>query len=77
MGLLGIHIHNITDHAGNTCEKGANPFMGLTVDGISLGKVVETYDPWGFFWDSKDYRNHIARNIEGWIEDAIRTRGKY
>lgn len=77
MGVLGIHIHNITDHAGNTCEKGSSPFDGLTVDGITLGKVIETYDPWGLFWDSKDYRNYIARNIEGWIEDAIRTRGKY
>ena len=74
MGVLGIHIHNITDHAGNTCSKGANPFTGLTVEGVSLGTVVETYDPWGLFWDSKDYRNHIAKNIEGWIEEAIRIR---
>lgn len=77
MGVLGIHVHNITDHNGDTCSKGDNPFDDIKVDGIYLNDVVKTYDPWGLFWDSKDYRNHIADNIEDWIEKAIEIRNEY
>ncbi|MBX2982163.1 MAG: TIR domain-containing protein [Flavobacteriales bacterium] len=77
MGVLGIHVHNITDSNGNTSSKGSNPFSGITIDGVSLESVVPVHNPTGYNWESKDYRNHIADNLESWIEAAIKVRNKY
>lgn len=75
MGLLGIHIHNITNSAGDQSSKGANPFSGVTIGGKSLPSIVKTYDP--PFSTSRYVYNHIADNISSWIDDAVATRNRY
>ena len=78
--LLGIHIHNLKDSAGNTSAKGANPFTGFSVtktdkSKIPLSDIVKVYNPSGL--DSKAVYQSIANNIEDWIEDAIKIRNSY
>lgn len=75
MGLLGIHIHNITNSADDQSSKGANPFSGVTIAGKSLSSIVKTYDP--PFSTSRYVYNHIADNIASWIDDAVATRNRY
>lgn len=72
--MLGIYIHNIKNRAGQTCEKGANPFRHVEVTipaGIFSDERtvvlaqehnISTYD-----WKNKDGR----QNLEQWIEDAM------
>jgi MTH538 TIR-like domain (DUF1863) len=79
-GLLGIHIHNLKDSDGNISTKGDNPFDGFTFTKadktkVPLSDIVKTYNPAGA--DSKAVYQKIADNIEDWIEEAIKIRGKY
>ncbi len=71
-GVLGIHIHNVTDVLGSQSAKGANPFKSITVDGDSLGSLVKVYDP-PYKTGSRVYK-YIADNIDTWIEKAIKER---
>ena len=75
LGLVGIKIHNLTDHEDNQCDEGKNPFDDFSVNGKALSYIVNTYNP-GFSL-SKNVRNYIAENLEGWIEEAIKIRAKY
>jgi len=73
-GLLGIHIHNITDADGNNCVKGRNPFDDVKLDGKMGSSIVKVYDP--PYTNSGDVYNHIADNIEDWVDEAIEIRNK-
>ena len=73
--VLGIRIHSLLDTASKTTTAGANPFAGITVGSVDLGVVAPLKNPSGS--DSKAVYATIAANIEAWIEDAIKTRGKY
>lgn len=75
MGLLGIHIHNLTDHNEEQSTQGANPFDDFNIGGKSLSSIVKTYNP--SYQVSKNVRNYIAENLEAWIEEAINIRAKY
>jgi hypothetical protein len=75
MGLLGIHIHNITDSLDQQSSKGANPFSGFTIGDKPLSSIVKTYD--APFTTSKYVYNHIAENIADWIDEAIAIRKAY
>jgi hypothetical protein len=75
MGVLGIHIHNITDSKGEQSSKGRNPFTGIKIGEKSLDSIVKNYDP--HFSTSSYVYNHIANNIADWIDDAIAIRKKY
>ena len=75
MGLLGIHIHNLTDHREEQSMQGANPFDDFNIEGTPLPSIVKTYNP--SYTISKNVRNHIAENLEAWIEEAIKIRAKY
>ncbi len=75
MGLLGIHIHNITNSLGEQSSKGSNPFSGFNIGDKSLSSIVKTYDP--PFSTSSYVYNHIAENIADWIDEAIRIRASY
>jgi hypothetical protein len=77
MGVLGVHVHNLKDSAGNTSWQGSNPFDGITVAGRPLLNIVPVYDPPGYFWDSTSYYKAIKDNLAGWIEEAIRIRQQY
>lgn len=75
-GVLGIHIHNLKDREGKTCNKGNNPFdhINHNPSGKKLSSIVKVYDPPGA--ESTDVYNHIKNNLEKWIEVAIDIRGK-
>lgn len=75
MGLFGIHIHNITNSAGEQASKGTNPFSGFKIGDKSLSSIVKVYDP--PFSTSSYVYNHIAQNIADWIDEAIEIRKKY
>lgn len=75
MGVLGIHIHNITNSSDEQSSKGKNPFSGFKIGEKFLDSIVKTYDP--PFSTSSYVYNHIADNIANWIDDAIAIRKKY
>jgi hypothetical protein len=75
MGLLGIYIHNLTDNSEEQSKQGANPFDDFNIGGTPLSSIVKTYNP--SYTISKNVRNHIAENLEAWIEEAIKIRAKY
>jgi hypothetical protein len=74
-GVLGIHVHELNDSAGNQSTKGHNPFSLLSIDGTSMDSIVQAYDPPGS--DSKLVYDRIKRNLASWIETAISIRSRY
>lgn len=74
-GILGIHIHNLKDSDGDQSEKGLNPFSKFTINGVSMDKIVKTYNP--PYSTSTNVYSHIKENLEDWIEKAIEIRGNY
>lgn len=74
-GLLGIHIHNLKDSAGNQSTMGANPFQTFNLNGTPLSSIVKTYNP--PYWDSKDVYNYISDNLASWFDEAVTIRAKY
>jgi len=74
MGVLGIHIHNITDRNEKQCSKGSNPIYHVihAPSGKRLSSIVKVYDP--LPTTSSGVYNHIAQHIVDWIEDAIKIR---
>ena len=73
-GLLGIYIHNINCPRTGKSLIGKNPFDKFTLhDGKKkLSDIVKCYNP-----SSYDAYSDIARNIDGWIEEAIKIRESY
>lgn len=76
-GLLGIHIHRITDRLEQPSLKGANPFDTFTMkrDNAKLSSLAKVYDP--PYATSSDVYGHIKRNLENWVEEAIKIRANY
>lgn len=68
--VLGIYIHNLKCPQNGISSKGANPFDALRFDNNEpLSKRVVCYNP-----SSYDTYGDIKRNIENWIEEAIKSR---
>ena len=74
-GLLGVHIHNLKNSAGQQAYKGANPFADFNVAGTPLSSIVGAYDP--PYWGSSSVYQYIDDNIAGWVETAISIRASY
>ena len=74
-GLLGIHIHNLKDSAGNQSIKGANPFQRFNLNGMPLSSIVKVYNP--PYWDSKGVYKYIADNLADWFDEAVAIRERY
>lgn len=76
-GVLGIYIHNLTDHNQNTTTKGKNPFSRFTInDGkTAFDSVVPVHNPAGR--TSSDVYETIKNNIESWVEEAIAIRKQW
>lgn len=76
-GLLGIHIHNLSDAAGAKSAKGKNPFEGLVVKstGAYLAKIVKAYEP--LPTENRAISNYLGANLAKWVEEAIRIRAAY
>jgi len=76
MGVVGIHIHNLTDKDDKQSNKGGNPLYHVTFkkSGKRLSTVAKTYDP--PLTSSSSVYNYISDHIEDWIEEAIRIRNE-
>ncbi len=83
-GVLGIHIHNLKDEAGNQSEIGDNPFSKFAVASpyykdrgkeAKLSDFVQTYDP--PYKVSAHVYAYIQANIANWVEEAIRIRSEH
>jgi hypothetical protein len=73
-GVVGIYIHGLEDKDGNQTTQGNNPFDYIEVDGKPLSKKVKCHDT--PYVTSKNVYNHIAENLEAWIDEAIKIREK-
>lgn len=75
-GVVGIHIHNLKDQNQKQASKGKNPFahFELTVNGKKkkLSSIVKCYDP-GYSRSTNVY-DYIKKNLQAWIEEAIKIR---
>lgn len=72
-GVVVVHIHGLKDRYGNQSTKGPNPLTYISYRrGVRLSSVAKAYDP--PFSDSTAVYNHIAKNIEAWVEEAITIR---
>ena len=71
-GILGIRIHKLKNLDGKTTTSGRNPLDEVSVGGKALSSICKTYDPPGL--SSTAAYNHIANNIEDWVEKAIEIR---
>lgn len=76
-GLLGIYIHNLKDTDGKQSSKGKNPFDDFNIkkDGEKLSNIVKSYDP--PYLTSTYVYDHIKKNLEAWVEEAILIRETY
>ena len=76
-GIFGIYVHNLLDRYQRKSAEGNNPFVGFTLksSGAALSSIVNVYDP--PYTQSKDVYNHIAGNIEDWVDAAIKIRAEY
>lgn len=74
-GVLGVHIHNLKDSAGQTTVKGRNPFEEFQIDRTSMANIVKTYDPSN--WLITSAYEDIKNNLAAWIETAIEIRNRY
>jgi hypothetical protein len=74
MGVLVIHIHNITNVLGKQSSKGANPLYYINHGPTNkrLSTIAKAYDPPRS--TSKGVYAYIADNIDDWIEEAIQIR---
>lgn len=72
MGIVGIYIHKLKDHNGDTAQKGYNPFDFINFRTKKLSSIIKCYDPPTF--DSKDTYLWIKNNIEQIIEESIDIR---
>lgn len=70
MAVVGIYIHRLNCPNGGYDSKGTNPFDLFEFK--TGGKVVK---PLVFTPNFNDAYNDIAKNIEGWIEQAIKQKG--
>ena len=74
-GLVGIHIHGLTDQGGNTTLQGDDPFDCINFGHHPLSSIVKCYDPPGR--DSKDRYSWIEQNLAAAVEEAIEIRSRY
>ncbi len=72
-GVLGVYIHNFKCPRNGKCNQGSNPFDNITFKdgGQKLSSVVKCYNP-----NPYDAYNDVAKNLETWVEDAIKARSK-
>jgi hypothetical protein len=73
-GVLGIYIHNITNAQNMQSGKGKNPFQSITVSERSMADIVKTYDP--PYAPSDMVYDYISKNIESWVDEAIKIRNQ-
>jgi hypothetical protein len=74
-GVVGIHIYELKNLAGEKSSKGLNPLDYVAISpGRAVSSLAKTYDPPQV--DSKEVYAHIKANLAAWIEEAIQIRAK-
>ena len=68
--LVGIDIHGLTNAAGYTSRKGANPFDIELTGGALMSSYVPRFTPTGL--SSQSVYNDIRENIEDWVARGYR-----
>lgn len=71
-GLVGVNVHGLKDLLGRTSLPGANPFAGVTVDGVNLGPLVSRRRPPA--GPSTDVYAYIRANLGQWVDEAVADR---
>lgn len=67
-GLLGVYIHNLKCPREGKSSQGKNPFDNISFqNGSKLSSVIKVYNP-----NSSDAYNDIAKNLESWIDTAVK-----
>ena len=72
LGAVGIHIHGLKNLAGDTSNKGDNPFdfIGYGSTGTKLSSIVKCYNPAGA--TSKERYEWISTHLANAVEEAIK-----
>lgn len=71
-GLLGVYVHNLKDPNTGTCKQGTNPFEQFTFrDKDNNIRSIPCKNP-----SASDAYNDIKKNLEAWVEEAIRFNPK-
>jgi hypothetical protein len=73
-GVVGVHVHNLKDLAGQQSTKGGNPFDYVTKSGAKLSTIVKAYDP--PYTVSTSVYDYIKNHLADWVEEAITIRNK-
>jgi len=74
-GVVGVYIHGLKNLARQQATKGANPFANVTREGKKLSSIVAAHDP--PYMTSTSVYDHIKKNLDRWVEDAIALRKTY
>lgn len=74
LGVVGIHIHGLKNHAQQTANMGANPFelIGYGDTGKKLSSIVKCYNPKGA--NSQEKYDWIKKYLSDAVEEAIKIR---
>jgi hypothetical protein len=74
LGVVGIRIHGLKNFAGETSNRGDNPFdyIGYGSTGKKLSSIVKCYDPAGT--TSKERYDWISTHVLNAVEEAIKIR---
>jgi hypothetical protein len=75
MGVFGIYIHKLKNCAGEQSPKGKNPFSEVQIDEANLASIVKIFDP--PYKTGKGVYGYISKNLESWVNDAIKIRAKF
>jgi len=75
LGVVGIRIHGLKNHAEQTSTAGGNPFDAWNIGTTPMSQVVTLYSPPGA--DSKAVYASISNNLDTLVENAIKIRAKY
>lgn len=77
MGVVVVYIHNLKNSKGLQSTKGGNPLSYVTMnrDNSKLSSLAKAYDP--PYTDSAKVYEYITRNLESWVEEAIKIRNNY
>jgi hypothetical protein len=73
-GVVGLYIYNLKNESQSTSSMGQNPFESINFGntGKKLSQIVKLYNPTG--QDSSAIYNTIKKNIDSWVDEAIKIR---
>lgn len=75
-GVVGVYVHNLLDSDKKQATKGSNPFDKIKYGstGKMLSSIVKAYD--APYMTSTNVYDHIKKNLEAWVEEAVAIRAK-